>query len=556
MKVRRVDAATGVITTIAGTGFPGGNNGTGGPATSHQLNAPNGVALDALGNVYIADAGNGRIVMVEAASGRLLLVAGGLVGGFNGDNRPAIGAFLTSPSGVAVDAFGNLYIGDSGNARIRKVSPGADGVVNGGADEIITTVAGNGVAVSSGDFGPATQASLGEPRALDFDPAGNLYVIDRSGSTRIRRIVAGADAVVNGGADEFITTVAGGGGGAGESGAATDVALGSSTFGIAIDFADIGSDNLFIAASTPLFRVYKVVLATGAISRYAGNGIRAYAGDGGPALDASFSNLEGLAVFGAKLYVSDGGNDRIRVITAGAADYTLSGSTQTTLDASGLVNVSGNLTVSGNANLTSVDVTNLITVGGSFTVSDNPALTSVDAPSLVTVAGDVTVSNNPALTIVSLPNLSSAGGDVAVSGNASATSVSLPSITSVGGDATVTNNGSATVTLGTPGTTTTVGGNLTLETTTCAPATDLTHLVVSGNTDLTLVNSCASGTVSLVAATSAVNPATATVTGSTTVTLENAEATMTAFLRPGAFTSRVTFSISHLDPATLPPSRA
>ena len=143
--------SAGTITTVAGNGNEG-FSGDGGPATSAWLDAPTGVAVDSAGNLYIADEDNDAIRKVSG--GTITTVAGnGSAAAFSGDGGPAISASLGAPNGVAVDSAGNLYIADTYNDRIRKVSNGT-----------ITTVAGNGNYGFSGDGGPATSASLDSPQ--------------------------------------------------------------------------------------------------------------------------------------------------------------------------------------------------------------------------------------------------------------------------------------------------------------------------------------------------------------------------------------------------------
>jgi uncharacterized protein (TIGR03437 family) len=168
-RIRKV--SNGVITTVAGNGTRGfsGDNGL---ATAAQLANPQGIAVDSAGNLYIADFGNASIRKVS--NGIITTVAGNGTPGFSGDNGPATSAQLYLPYGVAVDSAGNLYIGDSGNNRIRKVSNG-----------VIATVAGNGTFGFSGDNGPATSAQLANPYGVAIDSAGNLYIGD-SGNSRIR----------------------------------------------------------------------------------------------------------------------------------------------------------------------------------------------------------------------------------------------------------------------------------------------------------------------------------------------------------------------------------
>lgn len=164
-RIRRVSAG-GIITTFVGAGGAPGF-GDGGPAASAYLSLPSGVALDASGNLFIADTGDYRIRKVSA-TGTITTVAGSGNYGFSGDGGPATLASLASPRAVAVDGSGNLFIVDSDNGRIRKVSTGG----------IITTVAGNGVAGYSGDGGPATAAALNGPSGVAVDASGNLFIAD------------------------------------------------------------------------------------------------------------------------------------------------------------------------------------------------------------------------------------------------------------------------------------------------------------------------------------------------------------------------------------------
>jgi hypothetical protein len=186
-RIRKLAAATGIVTTVAGNGVKG-FSGDGGPAASAQLNGPTGVALDGSGNLYIADGtaeGNHRIRKVAAANGVITTVAGNGSQGYSGDGGPAILAQFSSLGGLATDASGNLYIADNFNNRIRMVSA---------ATGVITTVSGNGVAGSSGDGGPAANAELNNPVSVAADTAGNLYVAD-SGNKRVRKIALAAGTI-------------------------------------------------------------------------------------------------------------------------------------------------------------------------------------------------------------------------------------------------------------------------------------------------------------------------------------------------------------------------
>lgn len=176
--IRKV-SADGTITTVAGGG-PEGFSGDSGPAIKALLNAPQGVAVDRAGNLYIAEAGNNRIRLVTA-DGIISTYAGTGQAGYAGDGGPAITARLNGPRGLAVDASGALLIADYGNHRVRKISA---------RDQIISTIAGTGLDGFSGDGGPATKAQLNFPSGVAADRTGDIYVADTS-NNRIRMIRSG-----------------------------------------------------------------------------------------------------------------------------------------------------------------------------------------------------------------------------------------------------------------------------------------------------------------------------------------------------------------------------
>jgi hypothetical protein len=192
-RIRKVDT-NGIIITVAGNGTAG-FSGDGGLATNAGLNLPQGVAVDAAGNLYFADTWDMRVRKVDT-NGIITTVAGNGSHGFSGNGGPATSAELFRPSGVAVDAAGNLYIADADNDRIRKVD------VNG----TISTVAGNGVYGFSGDGGPATQAELYQSSPFPWgvilfsvadDGPGNLYIAD-SGNSVIRKVDVSQSAAIFG----------------------------------------------------------------------------------------------------------------------------------------------------------------------------------------------------------------------------------------------------------------------------------------------------------------------------------------------------------------------
>jgi DNA-binding beta-propeller fold protein YncE len=165
-RIRRLDLATGTVTTVAGTG-QAGFGGDGGPATAALLNDPKGVLAGPRGEVYIADSANDRVRLVDP-SGIISTLAGSGTAGFSGDGGAAPAAQLHAPRALALDPAGNLYVADDNNDRVRRIDPGG----------LITTVAGNGTTGYSGDDGPAAAAQLNRPRGVALDAAGNLYVAD------------------------------------------------------------------------------------------------------------------------------------------------------------------------------------------------------------------------------------------------------------------------------------------------------------------------------------------------------------------------------------------
>jgi sugar lactone lactonase YvrE len=258
-RIRKVNT-NGIITTVAGNGTVG-YAGDGGPATAASLD-PDGPAVDAAGNLFIADVRNNRIRKVDT-NGIITTVAGTGVAGYGGDNGLATNAKLNSPVRVALGPSGILLIADLSNQRIRKVN------TNG----VITTVAGNGTAGYSGDNGPATAAELDYPDDVVADASGNLFIADCY-NNRIRRV----------GTNHVITTVAGNGTDSysGDGGPAVNAGL-YFAVGVAVD----SSGNLFIA-DTQNERIREV--SGGIITTVLGNGQGHYSGDGGPATKATLDN--------------------------------------------------------------------------------------------------------------------------------------------------------------------------------------------------------------------------------------------------------------------------
>lgn len=176
-RVRKIDLATGNISTVAGSGAAG-FSGDGGLATAAQLNNPTGVAVDKSGNIYITDLSNQRIRKINIGSGNISTIAGTGIAGFSGDGNLATAAQLNNPTGIALDTAGNIYITDLGNQRIRKITVSTGN---------ISTVAGAGTTGFSGDGGLATVAEFDNPTGIAVDDSGNIYVSDIN-NQRIRKI--------------------------------------------------------------------------------------------------------------------------------------------------------------------------------------------------------------------------------------------------------------------------------------------------------------------------------------------------------------------------------
>jgi len=313
----------GNLKSIAGNGTAG-YAGDGGSAVAAELFVPDGVASDAQGNLYIADTGNNVIRKVDTA-GKITTVAGNGTAGFSGDGGPATSAELSTPFGVTVDAAGNLYIMDSGNARIRKVN----------TTGTITTFAGNGTFGFSGDGGPAISAALSLIQGARFDAAGNLYVPQCT-----------FDAVRKIDTKGIITTVAGTGttGFSGDSGLATSAQLNCPS-GVTIDAA-----GDFFIADTFNNRI-REVNAQGIITTIAGTGTAGYSGDDGPAIAAEVSIPNDVVLDPAgDLYIADEGNNRLRKI-----------------DTTGVIaTVAGGLNNMGSAGINSPDAVTVDTTGNLY----------------------------------------------------------------------------------------------------------------------------------------------------------------------------------------------
>lgn len=287
----------GAISTIAGNG-QSGFSGDGGSAVNAALNQPASVALDSIGNVYIADRANNVIRKVDAVTGLITTVAGTGVSGYGGDGGPATQAQLNQPQGVAVDGSGSIYIADTGNSVVRRVN---------GITGEITTIAGNGVygQITNNDLGLALQSSFGAPVAIALDPGGNVYICDSAFSTVW--VVYGQEMI--------LLTGTGKAGYSGDGGIPIAASL-NHPASIAID----SNNNVYIA-DTGNNVIRKVIPASyefaGLISTIAGNGTAGYTSDFGPATHANLNKPVGVAVDAAgDIYISEASNNLVRVVNA------------------------------------------------------------------------------------------------------------------------------------------------------------------------------------------------------------------------------------------------
>lgn len=292
--IRRV-SETGEITTIVGNGFGHGTgygaySGDGAAATAAELFRPSGIALDTADNLFIADMFNHVIRRVDAKTGIITTIAGKNVAGFSGDMAAATAATLSQPSRIATDTFGNIYIADTQNDRIRKIDAGG----------IISTFAGTGVPGYSGDGALAVSAKLMHPYDVAADKKGNVYIVDELNNC-VRQVDPGG----------VITTIAGTGIPAysGDGGAATAARMYDPT-GVAVD----DSGNVFISDNGNA-AIRKVNKLTGLISTYAGADTAGYNGDGRPATTARICFPQGLTLNSkGSLYITDQANNRIRFV--------------------------------------------------------------------------------------------------------------------------------------------------------------------------------------------------------------------------------------------------
>jgi hypothetical protein len=515
-RIRAVDPTTGIISTVAGNGSPvvDGPNGDGGPATSAQIDIAISLAVDrATNTLYLPGYGLGRVRQVNPSTGIISNFAGiGISdiypGQQDGDEGPATAAYFFALVGVDVGPDGDVFTTE--DYRLRRVDS-ATGIVH-RVFGIENEVFGDPIYATSGDGGPANEAS-GTPHNLRVDSDGNVFMLDLGGPHTVRRIDA---------ATGIITRVAGGGANPPTGGGqATDVSFANGLWVIAPDNAG----NLFIAEAQQIF---KLTLATGELTTYAGTGVGGFSGDGGPASDAQFALIAGIAaVPGGGLLVADYDNQRVRYIAPDSINL-VGDAGQTEFHLPWVSSLTGDLTISDNPNLAVVSTTNLSSVVWMIEISGNSGASMIDLGALVTVDGPVSVTNNQGASVIDIGSLEAASS-ITLTNNQGASVIDLGALQSAAGNIMITDNGNAAVS------TTSlqnVTGNMTIEST--GTGTFSTTADVAGATSLTL-----DGYTTVEASTA---------DGSTAVTMINNEATMEVTLPDGAFTSEspVAFSITNL----------
>jgi sugar lactone lactonase YvrE len=373
------------IATFAGTGAFG-YAGNGDIAQHAQFNHCTGVAFDGAGSVYIADRDN-NVVRKVSNLGIITTIAGTGTAGYSGDGAAATTARLKSPTNVAVDGSGNVFISDNGNSVVRKVT----------STGLISTYAGNGAAGYSGDADSANAAALRNPLGLAFDDvAGVLYIADAG--NHVVRMVDG---------DHIINTVIGTGipGNTGDGDIALNAHVGNPS-SVAVDAAG----NVYVADNT--FNVVrKVMNATGVISTVAGNGVPGYSGNGGAATAATLHYPSGIAVDGTgNIFVADQGNNVIREITPGGIIFNVAGN-----------NTNGYLGDGGTATMAELNSPGDVAVDGwgRIYISDNGnnvvrSVTNPTAVNTVLAASGISVYPNPVHGSFTV-NVEQVSGDINIS---------------------------------------------------------------------------------------------------------------------------------------------
>jgi sugar lactone lactonase YvrE len=302
-QISKVELPSGKSSVVAGNGVTADSCGDGLPAILACLDTPAGVAVDAQGNIYISDVWGSRVRVVRPPGIIDTFVGTGCP--YPGDGRAATDAGLCDAQGVAFGPDGAMYIGDTGNHRVRKIAADpATHLIT--PESSITTVAGTGTPGYNGDGIPATQAQLGTPNGVAVDREGNIYIAD-TGNDRVRKVDTSGT----------ISTVAGIGvfGYSGDGGPAILAQLGGP---VRVAYDD---DRHLLYVDDYANYMIRRVDASGTITRVAGNGTYGYSGDGGDATQAALRLPWAIALDpNGALYISDTGNNRIRRVENGVIE--------------------------------------------------------------------------------------------------------------------------------------------------------------------------------------------------------------------------------------------
>lgn len=294
-RIRKINCATGTITTIAGNGI-GGFSGDGGPATNAQLAVPQAVAVDGDDNIYICDGSNHRIRKITASTGIINTIVGTGTTGSSGDGSIATNAEIYAPGGVFIDKFRNVYVADWGNNKVRKITYSTG---------VISTIAGTGVGGYYGDGGIAKNAKISRPVDVFCDTSGDVLIAELD-----NHVIRMVNSITG-----LITTVAGNGtaGFSGDGGPAVNAKLNQPT-GLFVD----KQNNIYIAEYGN-GTIRKVDAVTGIITTVAGTGVTGFSGDGGPATNAKLFCSDVCVDSYGNLIIADYENNRIRKVSTGVA---------------------------------------------------------------------------------------------------------------------------------------------------------------------------------------------------------------------------------------------
>jgi len=392
--IRKVNTS-GVITTVAGDGEQG-YGGDGGLATAALLDSPAGVAVDASGNIYIADTHNNCVREVWENNGNITTIAGTGAAGFSGDGAAATLATLNYPTAVAVDSHGNVYIADTNNHRIREIT-----------GTTINTVAGDGEQFFSGDGSAAIVAGLDSPNGVAVDAAFNIYIGDTH-NQRVRMVTHSSGE---------ISTLAG----TGENGFTGDGPVASTALarprGVAVD----ASGDVYLADSDNN-RIRSI--RSGSVTTIAGDGVEGFSGDGGSPTGAWLDMPDAVAVWGSTVLFSDTENNRVRLVSdgeintiAGIADVpaalisptsgtVLTGNTQTFTWSAG-IGASGYVLLLGSTGAGSNNLLDAHTTATTVTANNLPANGALIYARLITNFNGVLAYNDYTFTTASPAALTS-----------------------------------------------------------------------------------------------------------------------------------------------------